>query len=125
MGVTTSKAGLGANGKCGSGRCGKRVSKRSSGLVKCLIDNRVVAADVNKRVLGSSQYIYTSTRQYERTHLCQFGCHTAHMADVDQVWLRPERSQPRRLERFPPLVKVVKALTPASRVDLQLKLADG
>jgi hypothetical protein len=43
---------------------GGNVSKRSSGLVKCFINKRVIAADVNKRVLSknirSARFIHIS-----------------------------------------------------------------
>jgi hypothetical protein len=59
------------------------------------------------------------------THLCEIGSHTAHKVDVHQVWLCPERSQSRSLERLPPLEKRVKALATVARVNLDLKLANG
>jgi hypothetical protein len=75
--------------------------------------------------------INTSTDQFSKkkkkrdTHLCQLRSYTAHNVDVHHVWLRPERSQARPLQGFPPLGKLVKSLVTLARVNLNLKLADG
>jgi len=91
----------------------------------------VVAPKVQKRVLFLQRNI-RSTRQQTNdpkkkkdTHLRQLRSCTAHNVDVHHVWLRPEGSQARRLQGFPPLGKLVKSLVTLARVNLDLKLADG
>src|SRR6266702_64123 len=64
-------------------------------------------------------------RTNEHTHLCELWPRTAHDVDVHQVRLRPERPEARRLERGPPVGKVLKMLPAVARVDLELELADG
>ena len=104
-------------------------------LIERIAHERVVAPNVHKRVLfflfcngASDQHVNRPIFKKEKkrdTHLCQLRSYTAHNVDVHHVWLRPERSQARPLQGFPPLGKLVKALVTLARVNLNLKLADG
>jgi hypothetical protein len=93
----------------------------------------VVAANVDKRVLGAKKKRIRSIRapqdandhKPKMTHLYDLRLRTLPPRDVQQVWLEREGSQARRLQGLPPFDKVGKAPMIVLRVDLELKLADG